>query len=152
MFVGYIFLYIYIYKSESIWLAGWLGLFVCMLLGSGGLLLCSGGVFFGVGQWHNNGVAFSLRSVPRTRWWANVAFSLGSVLGLLLGNDIYIRSSCFWGGMCVCVCLFVCCYEAGQQLRVSKICESEMATKDTHLVLPSTRATPGISASLHVKL
>jgi hypothetical protein len=34
-----------------------------------------------------------------------------------------------------------------QQLRVSKFCESEMATKDTHLVLWSTRATPGISAS-----
>jgi hypothetical protein len=46
---------------------------VCVLLGSGGLLLCSGGVFFGVGQRHNNGVAFSLGSVPRTRWWANVA-------------------------------------------------------------------------------
>jgi hypothetical protein len=26
-------------------------------------------------------------------------------------------------------------YEASQQLRVSKICESEMASKDTHLVL-----------------
>jgi hypothetical protein len=47
---------IYIYKSESMrlvgwlagWLAGWLDVFVCMLLGSGGLLLCSGGVFFGV--------------------------------------------------------------------------------------------------------
>jgi hypothetical protein len=25
--------------------------------------------------------------------------------------------------------------QAGQQLRVSKFCESEMATKDTHLVL-----------------
>jgi hypothetical protein len=32
-------------------------------------------------------------------------------------------------------------------LRVSKFCESEMATKDTHLVLWSTRATPGISTS-----
>jgi hypothetical protein len=35
---------LYIYKSES----GWLGFFVCVLLGDGGLLLCSGGVFFGV--------------------------------------------------------------------------------------------------------
>jgi hypothetical protein len=41
----------------------------------------------------------------------------------------------------------MCCYVAGQQLRVSKICESEMATKDTHLALWSPRATPGISAS-----
>jgi hypothetical protein len=68
-----------------------------MLLGSGGLLLCSGGVFFRVGQRHNNRMAFSLGSVPRTRWWANLAFSLGSVLGLLLANDIYIRSSVFFG-------------------------------------------------------
>jgi hypothetical protein len=81
---------IYIYKSES----GSLDGRVCVLLGSGGLLLCSGGVFFGMGQRHNNGVgkrrnngvAFSLGSVPRTRWWANVAFSLGSVLGLLLAT------------------------------------------------------------------
>jgi hypothetical protein len=35
---------IYIYKSET----GWLGVFVCVLLGDGGLLLCSGGVFYGV--------------------------------------------------------------------------------------------------------
>jgi hypothetical protein len=41
--------------------------------------------------------------------------------------------------------------DAGQQLRVSKFCESEMATKDTHLVLWSTRATPGISASVIYK-
>jgi hypothetical protein len=27
-------------------LAGWLEVFVCVLLGDGGLLLCSGGVFF----------------------------------------------------------------------------------------------------------
>jgi hypothetical protein len=67
-----------------------------MLLGSGGLLLWSGGVFFGVGQRYNNGMAFSLGSVPRTRWWADLALSLGSVLGLLLGN-IYIRSSVFFG-------------------------------------------------------
>jgi hypothetical protein len=53
---------IYIYKSESMRLAGRTCLFVCMLLGSGGLLLCSGGVFFGVGQRHNNGVAFSSKS------------------------------------------------------------------------------------------
>jgi hypothetical protein len=38
-----------------------------------------------------------LGSVPRTRWWANVEFSLESVLGLLHGNDIYIRSSVFFG-------------------------------------------------------
>jgi hypothetical protein len=44
---------------------------VCVLLGDGGLLLCSGGVYF----WSvlglllgndNNGVVFSLGSVP---WW-----------------------------------------------------------------------------------
>jgi hypothetical protein len=68
-------IYYYIYKSESMFLA----MFVCMLLGSGGLLLCSGGVSFGVGQGHNNGVAFSLGSIPRTRWWANVVFSFRSV-------------------------------------------------------------------------
>jgi hypothetical protein len=71
--------------------AGFLCLFVCgvvcMLLGDGGLLLCSGGVFFGVrsgavawqrhrvffgvrsgavaGQRHNNVVVFSLGSVPK---------------------------------------------------------------------------------------
>jgi hypothetical protein len=33
---------IYIYKSET----SWLGVFVCVLLGDGGLLPCSGGVFF----------------------------------------------------------------------------------------------------------
>jgi hypothetical protein len=38
-------------------------------------------------------------------------------------------------------------FKPAQQLRVSKFCESEMATKDTDLVLWSTRATPGISAS-----
>jgi hypothetical protein len=43
--------YIYIYKSESMRLAGWLDVFVCVLL-------CSGGVFFGVGQRHNNGWPF----------------------------------------------------------------------------------------------
>jgi hypothetical protein len=43
---------------------------VCVLLGDGGLLLCSGGVFFLVilglfpGN-DNNGVVFSLGSVPR---------------------------------------------------------------------------------------
>jgi hypothetical protein len=36
-------LFIYIYKSET----GWLGVFVCVLLGDGGLLPCSGGVLFG---------------------------------------------------------------------------------------------------------
>jgi hypothetical protein len=38
-------------------------------------------------------------------------------------------------------------FKPAQQLRVSKFCESEMATKDTHLVLWSTRPTQGISAS-----
>jgi hypothetical protein len=77
---------------------------VCELLGDGRQLLCSGGVFIGVRSgavaWQHmhsiNGVAFSLGSVPKTRWWANVAFSLGSVLGLLLGN-IYIASSVSFG-------------------------------------------------------
>jgi hypothetical protein len=73
---------------------------VCVLLGSGGLLLCSGAfslwsvlglllgnenkqvVFlFGTvsGQRHNNGVAFTLGSVPKTRSGANVVFSFLSV-------------------------------------------------------------------------
>jgi hypothetical protein len=38
--------YDFIYIKAN--LAGWLDMIVCMLLGSGGLLLCSGGVFFGV--------------------------------------------------------------------------------------------------------
>jgi hypothetical protein len=38
-------------------------------------------------------------------------------------------------------------FKPAQQLRVSKFCESEMAIKDTHLVLWSTRAMLGISAS-----
>jgi hypothetical protein len=75
----------YIYKSESGWLAG----FVCMLLGDS----C-----YAAG-------AFSLGSVPRTRWWANVAFSLGSVLGLLLGND----------NTPVVFSLWSCCWAAAQQ-------------------------------------
>jgi hypothetical protein len=37
---------IYTYIKAN--LAGWQVVFVCMLLGDGGLLLCSGGVFFGV--------------------------------------------------------------------------------------------------------
>jgi hypothetical protein len=39
---------IYIKANLAAWLAGWPYVFVCVLLGSGGLLLCSGGVFFGV--------------------------------------------------------------------------------------------------------
>jgi hypothetical protein len=39
---------IYIKAKVSGWLCVWLDVFVCMLLGSGVLLLCSGGVFFGV--------------------------------------------------------------------------------------------------------
>jgi hypothetical protein len=46
--------------------------------------------------------------------------------------------------------LCVCCKEAGQHFGVAKICESEFATMDTHLVLWSTRATPGISASIYI--
>jgi hypothetical protein len=50
---------------------------VCVLLGSRGLLLCSGGVFFGVGQRHNNGVAFSLGSVPRTQVQVLICLATG---------------------------------------------------------------------------
>jgi hypothetical protein len=42
-------------------------------------LLCSGGIFFGVRSRAQQWGGFSLGSVPRTRWWANVEFSLGSV-------------------------------------------------------------------------
>jgi hypothetical protein len=64
---------------------------VCMLLGDGGLLLCSGGVFFGV---HSGGNAiFDIYYCC----YAAGAFSLGSVLGPLLGNGIYTKSSVFFG-------------------------------------------------------
>jgi hypothetical protein len=39
------------------------------------------------GQRHNNGVAFSLGSVTRTRWWANVVFSFRSVPRPQMGLD-----------------------------------------------------------------
>jgi hypothetical protein len=68
------------------------------------------------------GISFGVRS--------EVVFSLGSV------PRVYFFV-CFWG-----------CYWKRGKSAVSKFCESEMATKDTHLVLWSTRATPGISASL----
>jgi hypothetical protein len=42
-------------------------------------LLCSGGVFFVVRSGAQQWGGFSLGSVPRTRWWANVAFPLRSV-------------------------------------------------------------------------
>jgi hypothetical protein len=76
---------IYIYKSES----GWPYVFV--LLGSGGLLLRSGGVFFGVRSGGNDifDIYYGCYSAG--------AFSLGSVLGPLLGNDISIKSSLFFG-------------------------------------------------------
>jgi hypothetical protein len=61
--------------------------FVCVLLGSGGLLLCSGGVFFGVRSGGND--IFDIYYCC----YAVGAFSLGSVLGLLLGNDIYSLGS-----------------------------------------------------------
>jgi hypothetical protein len=79
---------IYIYIKAN--LAGWTCLFVCMLLGSGGLLLCSGGVFFGV---RSGGDIFDIYYCC----YAAGGFSLGSVLGPLLGNDIYIKSSLFFG-------------------------------------------------------
>jgi hypothetical protein len=89
------FLKFYICLLSSIYIKANLAGFVCLLLGDGRQLVCSGGVFFGAVLGHN-GVAYSLGSVPRTRWWANVAFSLGSVLGMF-GNDIYITLSVFFG-------------------------------------------------------
>jgi hypothetical protein len=73
---------IYIYKSES----GWLDVFVCMLLGSGGLMLCSEGVFFGVRSGGND--IFDIHYCC----YAAGAFSLGSVLGPLLGVAFSLRS------------------------------------------------------------
>jgi hypothetical protein len=70
---------IYIYKSESGWLVGWLDVFVCVLLGSGGLLICSGGVFFGVRSGGND--IFDIYDCC----YAAGAFSFGAVLGPLLG-------------------------------------------------------------------
>jgi hypothetical protein len=67
----YFYLFIYIYKSES----GWLGL--CVLLGDGGLLLCSGGVFFGVRSGGND--IFDIYDCC----YVAGAFSLGYVLGSL---------------------------------------------------------------------
>jgi hypothetical protein len=63
---------------------------VCVLLGDGGLLLCSGGVFFGVRSGGND--IFNIYDCS----YVAGAFSLGSVLGSLLGNDIYIKSSLFF--------------------------------------------------------
>jgi hypothetical protein len=75
---------IYIYKSESGCLVGWLAgspyVFVCVLLGSGGLLLGRGGVFFGVRSGGND--IFDIYYCC----YAAGAFSLGFVLGPLLGN------------------------------------------------------------------
>jgi hypothetical protein len=48
------------------------------------------------GQRHNNGVAFSLESVPRTLCWAKVVFSFRPVLRLLLGNDNKQVVFSFW--------------------------------------------------------
>jgi hypothetical protein len=50
---------------------------VCVLLGDGRSCYVAGAFSLGSVVGHNNGAAFL--SVPRTRWWANVAFSLGSV-------------------------------------------------------------------------
>jgi hypothetical protein len=74
-------------------------------------------------------------------FYAAGAFSFWSVLGLFLGNDnngvVFSLGSvprlyffaCFWG------CYWKRNFKPAQQLRVSKFCESEMDTKDTHLVL-----------------
>jgi hypothetical protein len=66
---------------------------------------------------NNNGVVFSLGSVPR--WY----FLWGPFRG---GIFFGVRSEGIF--LCLLACLLPC-------LRVSKFCESEMATKDTHLVL-----------------
>jgi hypothetical protein len=60
---------------------------VCVLLGDCGLLLCSGGVFFGVRSGGND--IFDIYDCC----YAAGAFSLGSVLGPLLGNDALINFS-----------------------------------------------------------
>jgi hypothetical protein len=58
------FLNLYIYKSKT----GWLGVFVCVLLGDGGLLLCSGAIFFLVSSRYflwglfRGGIFFGVRS------------------------------------------------------------------------------------------
>jgi hypothetical protein len=84
-------------------------------------------------------VVFSLGSVPR--WY----FLWGPFRGYisLLASGVVTRRE---GS------LLLWAFRNGQQLRVSKFCESEMATKDTHLVLWSTRATPGISASFYIRV
>jgi hypothetical protein len=76
-------IYIYIKANR----AGFVCLRVCMLLGDGGLLLCSGGVFFGVLSGGND--IFDIYDCC----YATGAFSLGSVLGPLLGNDAIINIS-----------------------------------------------------------
>jgi hypothetical protein len=123
-----------------------------VLLGDGRQLLCSGGVFFGVrsgAQWGGlffgvrsedplvgkSGVFFGVRSgaVAWQRHLHNLKrFHLGSVLVQLLGSGTTMGWYFLWGPFSVFfgVCS-MCGYKAGQQLRVSKFCESEMATKDT---------------------
>jgi hypothetical protein len=58
-----------------------------VLLGDGGLLLCSGGVFFGVRSGGND--IFDIYDCC----YAADVFSLVSVLGALLGNDTMINFS-----------------------------------------------------------
>jgi hypothetical protein len=82
-----IYLSIYIKANR----AGFVCVVVCMLLGDGGLLLGSGGVFFGVRSGGND--IFDIYYC----YYAVGAISLGSVQGPLLGNDIYIKSSLFFG-------------------------------------------------------
>jgi hypothetical protein len=71
-----------------------LAVFVCMLLGDGGLLLCSGGVFFGI---RSGAVAWQRHLLYMAVAMQRGKFSLGSIMGLLPGNDIYIKSSVFFG-------------------------------------------------------
>jgi hypothetical protein len=78
--------YYYILYLSSIYIKGnrarFVCVVVCMLLGDGGLLLCSGGFFFWVRSGGND--IFYIHYC----YYAAGAFSLGSVLGPLLGNDI----------------------------------------------------------------
>jgi hypothetical protein len=102
---------IYIKAKVSGWLCVWLNVFVCMLLGSGGLLLCSGGVFFGVRSGDND--IFDIYNCC----YAAGAFSLGSVLGPLLDKDLGSVLGLFLGNDSrqVVFSLLSCCWAAAQQ-------------------------------------
>jgi hypothetical protein len=65
----------------------------------------------------------------------------------LLNNPKLSKSMYLYVRVCVCVARQWWAVAMQQQFGVAKICESQIITMDMHLILWSTRATLGISAS-----